>query len=368
MDYLKWRGDITFDKDFIRDVDLLVLSQIVYWPFENLKYEKYKNKTLLELKDKIYTNQSPDSKWEWCKYLFKLWKNIEKYPRFSELKLYDFKSSLNEEEMKEKQFAVAVFTYEDIAIVSFRGTDLTLTGWKEDFNMAFEKAIPGQVEALKYLDALSDEFKEVYICGHSKGGNLAMYSALNANDYKRIVKVINFDGPGVLEEAIKGPNPELVKSRIQSYIPRYSVVALIYGDIFKTTVVESDNVSVLQHNPFFWHFDGPYLQQAKKLSTSSQIFYRTIHDFVEDTTEEKRKIMLMAVYKVIDATGAKKSDELIKALITHVPDMVKTSRDLNDEEKEVLKQLRNQIIKSGAQAIIEQKNNKGKKSIDIVNP
>ena len=359
FDYLKWRGDISFEADPVRIEDLLVLSQIIYWPFENLKEIKYKNKTLLELKKDIYVCKGPENNWGWRINLFKLWKNIERYPRFANLKLYSFQSDLEEENEKQKQFAAGLFYYKDVAIVAFRGTDLTLTGWKEDFNMAFETAIPGQLDAVNFLNSVPLSFKKVYICGHSKGGNQAMYSAVNVSNVKRIVQVANFDGPGLDLDNIIGKKAEQVKIKLHTYIPQSSIVAMTFGNIFDTTVIMSDGVGVLQHDVFSWYFDGPKLKQAKKLSTTSKVVNRTIHDFIDDTTPEKRKVFVMAMYKLIDSTGAKRADELLKAMVTHVPEIIKTGKGFSNDEKEVLKELRKQVIKNISQAIMEQKNTKG---------
>lgn len=44
--------------------------------------------------------------------------------------------------------------------------------------------------------------KNIYLCGHSKGGNLSISSALLCDKtlLKKIVKIYNFDGPGVLSK------------------------------------------------------------------------------------------------------------------------------------------------------------------------
>ena len=100
----------------------------------------------------------------------------------------------------ETQFAAMTFTAKkQFTYVGFRGTDTSLAGWKENFNMAFADAVPAQHQALRYLEAIAAKTTgPLYVGGHSKGGNLAEYAALKAAPeiQARIERVFIHDGPG----------------------------------------------------------------------------------------------------------------------------------------------------------------------------
>lgn len=105
---------------------------------------------------------------------------------------------------REMQFAAMTFFYRDaFAFVGFRGTDESIVGWKEDFNMAYAMPVPAQDQASRYLATAAPHLPErIIVGGHSKGGNLAEYAALHApaDVQNRIVRVYNLDGPGFKED------------------------------------------------------------------------------------------------------------------------------------------------------------------------
>lgn len=105
---------------------------------------------------------------------------------------------------REMQFAAMTFFYRDaFAFVGFRGTDESIVGWKEDFNMAYAMPVPAQDQASRYLATAAPYLPErIIVGGHSKGGNLAEYAALHApaDVQNRIVRVYNLDGPGFKED------------------------------------------------------------------------------------------------------------------------------------------------------------------------
>ena len=50
----------------------------------------------------------------------------------------------------EKQFAAITVALDDGShFVAYRGTDYSVVGWKEDFNMTFVSGVPAQQEAVK---------------------------------------------------------------------------------------------------------------------------------------------------------------------------------------------------------------------------
>ena len=58
VDYLKWRGDLTFDKDPINDIDNLIFSRISYLPFEKIQFQD-KSK-FIEFADQFKTLANED--------------------------------------------------------------------------------------------------------------------------------------------------------------------------------------------------------------------------------------------------------------------------------------------------------------------
>ena len=197
FDYMKWR-DLPLKKVEFNEIDNLILSRVSYFPFDELikdeekitlkeAYDRYQK---INKKKEIIFLQKED------KDLFKILANSV---RFSDTFISDYVNKINIEE--EKQFsAITIFLQDDKIYVSYRGTDNTVIGWKEDFNMSFSNLVRSQVEAANYLNNIAKKYKnKIIVGGHSKGGNLAIYASVfcKYKYKKRIIKVYNNDGPRI---------------------------------------------------------------------------------------------------------------------------------------------------------------------------
>jgi len=94
--------------------------------------------------------------------------------------------------------------------------------------------------------------------GHSKGGNLAVYAAMESPSYlQRKIKVVyNNDGPGFLKEIVESKKYQKIKSKIYKIVPHESVVGmLLYYDGYMKSI-KSKRKSLLQHDPFHWQVEG----------------------------------------------------------------------------------------------------------------
>lgn len=155
----------------------------------------------------------------------------------------------------EKQFSALTFLLPDgTCCLSFRGTDATFVGWKEDLNLSFSDAIPAQREAAAYLARIAAEQSgALVLMGHSKGGNLAEYAALTAPDSvrSRIRAVYCHDSPGFLPQLFSDSTRERLNGLLHKTIPQTAIVGLLLED-GDYTVVESDAFAFMQHDPFSW--------------------------------------------------------------------------------------------------------------------
>ena len=201
LDYIDWRGDITFAERPFNDVDNLILSELAYINMKDLiaddEYitlqQLYERWTKSDNKPNIPLNDPTER-----------FKKAASSIRFRNIKAGRFSEIINTE--KQLQFAAVTFMPGDgSAYISFRGTDDTLVGWREDCNLSFLAETPGQKEAVKYINAIAKQTSCLMrIGGHSKGGNLAVYAAVKVpmNIQDRIQTVWSNDGPGYQEDFI----------------------------------------------------------------------------------------------------------------------------------------------------------------------
>jgi len=261
-------------------------------------------------------------------------------PRFRDIKINYYIDSVDEE--KEKQFAAVTFFLPTGEVyVAYRGTDNTITGWKEDFNMFFMDTIPGQLSAVRYLKwVASKTHGMLYVGGHSKGGNLAMYSAsfVNKDVQDRIITVFNHDGPGLTKGAMAKPEFSDITEKINITLPHSSVIGLIFchGNY---TVVESKRLGLLQHDLFSWEISEGSFIYEKAVKPGGNKIVDSVYDLMETLSEEDRHLFVDTVFDIINSAGAssfaefpamalKSRDKIIQAMKSVDPETAETVKNV----------------------------------------
>lgn len=240
FDYMKWR-DIELTKMEFNEIDNLILSRLSYFPLDGVisQNEEITIKEAYE-RTKILGTTGRTLQAE----------DIELYPvlansiRFGKIKITEFINKIDP--IQEKQFsAVTVILPDDTIYVAYRGTDNTIIGWKEDFNMTFSERVPSQFDAVDYLENIAKKYKsKIILGGHSKGGNLAVYAAAFCKPevQERIAKVYNNDGPGFSEDIVNSQEYKNIIKRVHTYIPQTSIIGRLLNHQEKTTILKSTQV------------------------------------------------------------------------------------------------------------------------------
>lgn len=181
-------------------------------------------------------------------------------PRFRDLLIYDHAAAFDE--ARDLQFAATTYVCPGhFAYVGFRGTDTTLTGWREDFNMAYRAPVEAQVLAARYLAAVAADSRlpeTLLVGGHSKGGNLAEYAALTAAPevQQRIARLYNHDGPGFKAGLFTAADYEPLAGRMTKQVPADSMVGILMESFMPVEVVQATGRGFEQHSVFRWVVEG----------------------------------------------------------------------------------------------------------------
>ena len=334
MDYVHWRGDISFQIQPYNSIDYLILSNLAYVHFDGITFEP--SLTLNEAYEQYINSQ----------YVFEdeshsLFEKVSHAPRYQNIRILSYMNDVNPELIK--QFAVVTFLLENQTLfVAFRGTDESLIGWHEDFLMLCETIIPSQTSAVNYLNEIGQfkyqstlkqslqnqylgsltqrlrkhfQYKKqglpILLGGHSKGGNLAMYAACfcDENLSQRILKVYNFDGPGFQEDMLASKNYQNMLPRIISYIPHYSFFGIVLGHEENYHVIQSHNEGMLQHNSFSWHVTKDDFVNDE-LSYESVQFAIKVILFLEKMTIEEKRLFVETMFGLFDSLNLHTFHEL----------------------------------------------------------
>lgn len=226
-------------------------------------------------------------------------------PRFRDIRMCFYIDSLDV--TAEKQFAAVTCLLDDkTAYISYRGTDSTFVGWKEDFNMAFMSPVPAQKEGVDYLNAVAQRIPhQLMVGGHSKGGNIAVYSAMECEPAigERIVIVYSHDGPGFREEIFASKGYANIKARIHKTLPESAIVGMLLQQQEDYFVVESKQFGPMQHDPFSWVIDNENFRYVQSLTSGAKYTDTVIKQWLSETDDEERELFITTLYSVIATIG-----------------------------------------------------------------
>jgi hypothetical protein len=311
MTYIKWRGDISFTERPFNEVDNLILAMLSYIDFNGLVAD-IDTDNFIMLKDVYNMIAGKESEREYVVHSlsalsFDFFEQVACSKRFGNCKLSNYKDAFDAEQ--KLQFAALHLELEDGTVyVAFRGTDQTITGWREDFTMSFQ-TVPAQLEAVKYLEKTitSHKEKEYRVGGHSKGGNLAIYAATmcSSSVQKSIIEIYNNDGPGFSKEMLNTQQYDAIRNRIIRIVPCYSVIGMLFEHEGSCKIVKSSAAGIMQHDAITWEVTGDHFQTAEGLTKECKVMNHILDTWMESVNKEQRKIFTNNFFDSLEAGGAR---------------------------------------------------------------
>lgn len=308
LDYLSWRGDLSWARSPFCPVDALALSALAYVHLDGLIPSGPESSVPLGRAAERYLSLPAGRRGRCrCEQDLALLQALAKAPRFAGAELTCCASRFVP--MEETQFAaIAVLLGDGSAYLAFRGTDATLVGWKEDFNMSFMDLVPAQMEAAEYVKDFAGGFPGLLrLGGHSKGGNLAAAGAalapVKARD--RVEAVYSFDGPGFNPYLLARPGYSELRTRIHSFVPQSSVVGLLLTHEEPHTVVKSNQEGLFQHDLYSWQIQGPDFVRLEEVDAGSRLIDRTLKEWLSTLTSQERETVVDTLYELLSTQDAR---------------------------------------------------------------
>ena len=308
FDYLEWRCDVPFAVDPFNEVDNLVLAELVYTDFRGILsmdgaeiplqdvcrafFQRHTHKEILA--NKSYTAKAP-----------LLMEKMLCGERYRDIRLCWY---LDETEAaRDMQLAAVTFLLPDgSAYAAFRGTDGTIVGWKEDFNLSFLPETEGQRRAIQYLNQVGGQIRgSLRAGGHSKGGNLAVYAAAFCERavQDRILAVYSNDGPGFRKEVLQSEGYQRILPRVISIIPDTSVIGLLLSSSAEHRVIKSSQTGIFQHDGLSWTVSRNHFLPAK-LTRISWLVEKSVSDWLDQMSEADRQSFTEIIFSLFESTGA----------------------------------------------------------------
>ena len=347
MDYLTWRGDLSLQAAPWCLVDSLILASLSYNPFGQT-IAGPEGMTLRDCAPLLGLEKMTGSLY------FQQWRalllTMAETERFGSMRLHNGVDLVDP--ARGMQFAALTAELSDgSCLIAFRGTDSTLVGWREDFNMSFESPVPAQTEATAYLTACAAQTsRPLRVVGHSKGGNLAAYAAAHApaEVQQRLLCVCSFDGPGLDDATMSSEGYARIRPVLSSVLPQSSVVGLLMNYHTDYHVVKSTAVSLFQHDAFTWQLQGPRFVELQQVDAGSRIMDETVHDWLAQATPAQRKTFVDAMFEILSSAHVDTIQEMRSEKFRSALAMLQATWDMDPEMRRMFNHLLGEFFRLGA--------------------
>ena len=289
----------SFKEHPLTNVDSLVFSILSYYDFDDIptlfSHGKKQIKDIDLSKINEYIKYLGDKK----KYINFL-TNVVNNPRYNTMYLDNYYD--REDIEKEMQFKALTIENDDFIYISFMGTKASLISWKEDFNMSYLYPIPSQKLAVKYLNkVMLETTKRIYVGGHSKGGNLAVYASAKTFFFNqlRIKRIFSHDGPGFVKEFFNSKKYHFIKNKIDKTIPSTSIVGTLFYSDEPYKVIKASGIGPAQHTPVNWLVDKDKFVYLDDTSIATKHFDSAVSNWLDSLSVDERINFVNALYKVL---------------------------------------------------------------------
>ena len=338
--------DSIYDTPF-NELDMLMLTEITYLPFDQIVSDQMSPDCtcrLFEAAEKL----PQDLSMLVTKNRLKLLEKIASSTRFKNIKLMGYVNDIDPD--VQKQFAAMIFKIKpETYVLTFRGTDDSIIGWKEDFHMTYMDQVPAQKTAVNYLrkamDALPGQF---ILTGHSKGGNLASYAASQIEpEYQERIQIIySYDAPGLNHSVITSQGYQTISDKIKRYIPQGSIVGMMLETPKQAQIVKSTAIGGLaQHDTFTWQIAEQTFVLLDNLNPDSLQVDKTLKNWVDSVSDEELKDFFDLFFGLILDAGISSINDLTKLEnFNKILTVFENANDLTDEERDMLTRLAKLLV------------------------
>lgn len=347
MDFIKHYGDKSFDELPFTDIDNLILCEIFYMPFEKVLYKGFDEESVLfsEACRKVfayngYKHISPGFLMN--NHISQKMMLLADTSRYKDVKVFACESVFGSEPAV--QFAAMTFIIPDgTNIIVFRGTDDTWVGWREDLDIYTKKGIPSHKLSVDYLERVAKELPDgdLIICGHSKGGHIALHSALYCEESvrNRIAGVYNNDGPGFYSYNYIDSKPynEIIK-KYRHFVPDSSFVGmlLVHDDDY-IPVRSTRLLGMLQHDPSTWRVKGTQFLTRDNLTFVARVTDLVLKKLIYKIDDEHSLNFETILTEVIAGMGQVSITGFSKNLASSIKGAAETWKTVDEPAKELFR-------------------------------
>ena len=342
--YVQQYEDQTFQEKSLTDIDVLVLTEIAYLPFDGIVPSTFNVTEAISLQqlgkefESIKEKEHEKNPFMITEERIQLLDVVSKSQRFKDIKVFGFMNDINDE--LTKQFAAVCYQWEEEnRWIIFRGTDESLTGWKEDFMMTYSDLIPAQTDAIEYLRKQADIFSGILnVSGHSKGGNLSLYASAMQDEaiQNRIQQIYCWDSPGVHRSILNTEGYQRVVSKAKRYIPQDSIVGLMLESQVPYHIIESQGSGISQHSALMWNIEEDRFVELTELTKNSQLTDQTFKQWTETVADEELKLFFDTFFELFFEMGVETVNDVYYNFRMYMQKFFEKAYQMDTEKREIL--------------------------------
>lgn len=326
-------GKVSYKDKKETEIDILLFSQLAYLPMDNIDFKNNQKYTLEEIATNIDRSVFLESLIAQRNAL-KLLDTIKDLPRFKEIKVTDYSYIMDEN----SQFGAVTFILPNKKIViAFQGTDNTIAGWKEDAILSYRYPTTSQELAGSYVEKIISKYKRsIIICGHSKGGNLALVGAMRTTLLKKLAikEIYSFDGPGLREKEFNSNQYKQVRKKLHNIIPDESMVGVLFNQE-NLDVIKSDAKGIMQHATTLWQVEDDRLVRTNKSALSDNLD-KAIYDWLSNYDLEQRKLIIDEAFGLLEKSNIKRVSDISDNYLRSFLEVLKATETLENQTKVVI--------------------------------
>ena len=344
ISYVQQYGAQTFEDKSLTDIDVLVLTEIAYLPFDEIVPKSFDVTEAISLEqigkefEQIKEKKQKLNPFMITSERIELLEVVSKSQRYKEIKVFGFMNDIDDE--RTKQFAAVCYQWEEAnRWIIFRGTDESLTGWKEDFMMTYSDLIPAQTDAIEYLKKQAETFSgTLNVSGHSKGGNLSLYASAMQEEtvQNRIEQIYCWDSPGVHSSILDKEGYQRVVSKAKRYIPQDSIVGLMLESKVPYHIIESQGSGISQHSALMWNIEEDHFVELTELTKNSQLTDQTFKQWTEVVSDEDLKLFFDTFFELIFEMGVETVNDVYYNFRMYIQKFFEKAYQIDPEKREVL--------------------------------
>ena len=336
-------NQLTFNELEFSAVDALVICWFSFFDFDPLL-----DKLPIPIKDirniSYYHKLDPYKAAFMAKQSRKMMNGMVTSKRFKDARILAFHQLLDKKQ--DVQFGAIAIAIDGKIVVSFRGTDHSYTGWKEDFTLSYKDSICSYELANEFLKDVMDKYdEEIILCGYSKGGNIVTYLLSNLEDISRIKFAYNFDGPGFRNlELFKGKEDRLEK--YVKIVPQSSFVGVLFMNETEMEIIKSRNVMMLQHNCLEWIVKDNDFVYVKKRTFTSKYLDKSVNAWINSLSEEQRERFTQIVFNELDKLEDQDFVTFFLRIFKQVKPITKAYLHLEKEDRKLVNHVIKKLVRN----------------------